>query len=230
MPKKIETREYRPMNMEIRQPVEGEPEAMIVEGYACTFNQPYELWRDSGVIVSEQIDARAFDNCNMDDVIMQYNHEGRVFARRSNGTLTVEPNEKGLYTVADLGGTTLGRGLYEEIAGGYTNKMSFGFTVTEDEYAEEIDENDVYHVLRTVKAIGRLYDVSAVSIPANENTSIGAEVRQDDATSESVRNLVNGVIDKVETERMKKRALETKRRQIKTRAKAVSIFRGSNND
>lgn len=146
---------------------------MVVEGYATTFGSPYLLWRDGNYEVWEQVDARAFDNADLHDVVMQYDHQGRVFARNSNGTLTLKADETGLHVTALLGGTELGRQLYEEIKGGYTNKMSFGFTVTEDR--KEITENgDNVRVLRTILNIGRLYDVSAVSIPANDGTSISA--------------------------------------------------------
>ena len=175
---------------------------MIVEGYASTFNQPYELYRDGDYIVYEQIDARAFDETDMSDVIMQYNHEGRVFARNSNGTLTLTSDEKGLRIRADLGGTEIGRQLYEEIKGGYTDKMSFGFRVGEDR--REITENaDNITVMRTITKIEKLYDVSAVSLPAN------------DATSISARNSGEGVIAEVKQELLAREARERQKQKIR---------------
>lgn len=171
-----EGRQYRNVHsIEIRtEPTEGNGE-MIVEGYATTFNKPYTLFKEGDYTVLEQVDAKAFDGCDMSDVIMQYNHEGRVFARISNGTLEVNPDDTGLAVRASLGGTELGRQLYEEIRGGYTDKMSFGFVVAEDELTETEDhETGAYQVLRTIKRVGKLYDVSAVSIPANDATSISA--------------------------------------------------------
>ena len=166
-----EGREYRDMVLRIADEDEQE---YIVEGYATTFNEPYLLWREDNYTVYEQVDRNAFDNTDMSDVIFQYNHEGRVFARMSNGTLTCRPDEHGLLTRALLGGTEIGRELFEEIKGGYTNKMSFGFRVEED--AREIVEKDDGEVIitRTINKISRLYDVSAVSIPANPATSIAA--------------------------------------------------------
>lgn len=146
---------------------------MVVEGYATTFNQPYLLWRDGNYEVWEQVDRHAFDEANMSDVVMQYDHQGRVFARNSNGTLTLRADDEGLHVTALLGGTELGRQLYEEIKGGYTNKMSFGFTVEADRQ-EITEEGDNVRVMRTILKIGRLFDVSAVSIPANDGTSISA--------------------------------------------------------
>ena len=187
-----EGRSYRDMEVRIRQDSDN-----IVEGYATTFNDPYLLWRDGDYEVWEQIDRNAFVGADMRDVIMQYNHEGRVFARKSNNTLTVQPDEKGLFIAADLSGTEIGRQLYEEIRGGYTNKMSFGFTVGEDK--REIEENQVTgatKVMRTITKIAKLYDVSAVSLPANPATSISsrtdgegviAEVKEEVRIAEEMR-------------------------------------------
>ena len=165
-------REYR--NMELRV-ADDDGEEYLVEGYATVFNQPYLLWEEDGYKVFEQVDRDAFTGCDMSDVIMQYNHEGRVFARMSNGTLTCRPDDYGLLTRALLGGTEIGRQLYDEIKGGYTDQMSFGFVVTEDvrEIVENTETNEVT-ITRTIKRIKKLYDVSAVSIPANPATSIAA--------------------------------------------------------
>ena len=121
-------REYRDMTIEIRtaETEEAPEERKVVTGYASTFNEPYTLYENEDWRFNEVVDARAFENTDMSDVIMQYDHEGRVFARMSNNTLTVTPDEKGLLIEADLGGTELGRQLFEEIRGGYTNKMKIG--------------------------------------------------------------------------------------------------------
>lgn len=144
---------------------------MVVEGYATTFNAPYLLYRDGNYEVWEQVDKNAFDEADLHDVVMQYDHQGRVFARNTNGTLTLRADDVGLHITALLGGTELGRQLYEEIKGGYTNKMSFGFVVDEDR-KDIVEEGESVRVMRTILKIGRLYDVSAVSIPANDGTSI----------------------------------------------------------
>lgn len=146
---------------------------MVVEGYATTFDSPYLLFRDGSYEVWEQVDRNAFSESDLHDVVMQYDHAGRVFARNTNGTLTLKADDHGLHVAAMLGGTELGRQLYEEIKGGYTTKMSFGFTVDEDK-KDITEEGDNVRVLRTILKIGRLYDVSAVSIPANDGTSISA--------------------------------------------------------
>ena len=199
--KLTEGRQYRAV-IEVRA-LPGEGEARIVEGYATTFNQPYELWRDGpDYIFLEQVDRGAFDKTDMSDVIMQYDHEGRVFARTNNGTLELRTDDHGLHIRADLGGTEIGRQLYEEIKGGYTDKMSFGFTVDADERLIT-EENGVVTILRTIKSIGKLYDVSAVSLPANNATEISA------------RSWCDGVIAQLTEERREAEARERKKQKIK---------------
>lgn len=210
MPAKSE-REYRSMTVEIRQPEEGQEEQKVVEGYASTFNDPYVLWDDKWVTYREQISPKAFDETDMKDVIMQYDHHGRVFARITNGTLSVQPDERGLHIEADLGGTELGRQLYEEIRGGYTDKMSFGFTVSKDEELRTEDEDGHVDILRTITGIEKLYDVSAVSIPANPSTSIGAELR----------SRIDGVIEEVRAERLEAEKIALERRRAEVRARAL---------
>ena len=124
MPVKTNEREYRRIdiaNIEARSLSDVE---RIVEGYATTFDNEYTLWDDGDYKLVESIDAGAFNDADMSDVIMQYDHEGRVFARIRNGTLALTIDEHGLKIRADLGGTELGRQLYEEIKGGYTDRMS----------------------------------------------------------------------------------------------------------
>lgn len=196
-------REYRNLTLSA-----AEGEEKVVTGYASTFDEPYTLYEDDEIIIREQVDADAFRNADMNDVIMQYDHEGRVFARKSNGTLEVLPDEKGLLINANLGGTELGRQLYEEIRGGYTNKMSFGFTVEDDDRLKT-KEGGKTVVLRTIKAVRKLYDVSAVSLPAN------------DATSISVRSFSDGVIEEVRAERLAAEALELERRRALIKARIL---------
>lgn len=173
---KIENgREYRSMQMD----AVADDNYMVV-GYATTFEQPYHLYNDDkGREVKEQVSRDAFLNTDMSDVIFQYDHEGRVFARLSNDTMKLEVDEHGLKVTAYLGGTTIGKNLYEEIKGGYTDKMSFGFTVSKQKV-----EKDGDGFLRSILGVGKLFDVSAVSLPANNLTEISARSHVDGAISE----------------------------------------------
>ena len=213
MPKN-ENREYRNMTMEVvRDDNETSiEEKKIVAGYASTFNDPYVLYQNEDIIYTEQIDEKAFDNTDMSDVIMQYDHEGRVFARISNETLSVKPDEHGLYIEANLGGTELGRQLYDEIAGGYTDKMSFGFTVDADEEQRKEAEDGRVLIERTITGISKLYDVSAVSIPANNGTTIAV----------STRSKIDGAIEAIQAERLEAEKLALEKRRAEVRAKAMT--------
>ena len=203
-------REYRKMApLEVR--AEENKDEMVVEGFATTFNEPYVLFEDSDIIFREQVAPSAFDNTDMSDVILQYDHEGKVYARISNNTLEVNPTEKGLFIRAYLGGTVAGRNLYEEIAGGYTDKMSFGFTVDGDEQLRTEAEDGRIEILRTITSINKLYDVSAVSIPANDGTSIGV----------STRSEIDGVIEEVRAERLEAERIKLERKRAEVRARAL---------
>ena len=212
MKKITEGRQYRPtaelLRIKQTEKKEGEEREMIVEGHASTFNQPYTLYDDGEYRIDEQVDPAAFEECDMQDVIFQYNHEGRVFARTRNNTLEVGTDDTGLFVRANLGGTEEGRKLYQEIQDGYTDRMSFGFTVTEDK-VERTDnlEDHTTLILRTITKVGKLYDVSAVSIPANDGTDISA------------RSYSAGLIAQLKAERQEERAkLEAEK------AKAIALL------
>lgn len=168
MPIKQE-REYRALAapLSVQQAAKRIDTDYYVEGYATTFDKPYLLYELDGVKFYERIDAHALDGADMSDVIMQYDHEGRVFARQSNKTLILVPDHKGLLVAADLGRTDLARGLYQDIEAGMITKMSWAFTVKEESY-------DRATHTRTILKIKKVYDVSAVSIPANGDTEISA--------------------------------------------------------
>lgn len=175
-------REYR--NVELRA-FELKDDDYIVEGYATTFDDPYVLWEDGKNVYYEQISRNAFDEADMSDVIFLYDHEGMVFARLSNDTLKIEMDEKGMKVTADLSSTTQSREMFEAIKTGLVTKMSWAFTVREDSFDEKT-------LTRTISKVKKVYDVSAVSIPANPDTSISA------------RNYINGVIEVIEAERLQR--------------------------
>lgn len=151
---------------ELRQ-AETESNGLFVEGYALTFDQPTVLYEMDGIQYKEMIDQRALLNSDMTDVIFNYNHSGKVMARTRNKTLELKMDERGLFVRAKLDGTEEGRKLYEEIRGGYIDRMSFSFTVNKERYDKE-------NRMRVIEGIRKVYDVSAVDIPAYDTTSISA--------------------------------------------------------
>ena len=197
MPAKSD-REYRDLySVEAIEPTEESAESKRVSGQFTTYDSPYLLYSFEDEMADyemwEVVDHRAFDECDLSDVIMQYDHVGRVFARLSNGTLE----------------------LYEEIRGGYTTKMSFGFKVADSAMNREVIDREgmkpLVKVTRTITKISKLYDVSAVSLPANNQTSISA------------RALGEGVISEAREEFMAARALEIQKAKAIARAKLLSM-------
>ena len=179
-------REYRAFEM--RAAAAGD---MTVEGYAAVFNDPTVLYSDGGVDYKEVIDRNAFTGSLMKDVVMNYNHQGKPVARTKNGTLELFIDDKGLRIKANLSGTEEGRRLYEEIKGGYIDKMSFAFTVSEDSY-----DRDTH--TRRILGFQRLFDVAAVDVPAYDATSISArsyfsveteKVKQAEARADKTKKL-----------------------------------------
>jgi HK97 family phage prohead protease len=142
-------------------------DGLYVEGYAATFNDPTVLFEIDGVEYREQISDKAFDEADMSDVIFNYNHKGKVMARTRNKTLQLSVDSKGLWIRAKLDGTEEGRKLYEEINGGYIDRMSFSFSIREQSF-------DSNNKLITIQKVKRLFDCSAVDIPAYDTTSISA--------------------------------------------------------
>ena len=186
-------REYRLVQLPEMQFRALEDEAYIVEGFATTFDDPYVLFEFDGNKYMEQIDRGALLSADMSDVIFLYNHEGMVYARQSNGTLQLSINEKGLHVRADLSSTEASRAMYDSIKAGLVTQMSWAFTVEEESYNKKTRT-------RTILKVRKVYDVSAVSIPANPNTDISA------------RSYWDGVI---EEERRRERARAEKVEEIK---------------
>ena len=166
---------------------------LIVEGYACTFNQPYELLNLGDYAVYEQIDPAAFDECDMGDCCLRFDHEGKVYARTRNNTLQLSVDNVGLFIRADLSKASDGKSMYDDIKNGLIDRMSFAFTIAEDEQkVTENHETGAVKVLRTITKIRKLYDVAPVGIPAN------------DATSISARNYADGAISVIKAEHQKR--------------------------
>ena len=142
-------------------------EEMRAEGKPVAFEQPTMLYEIDGIKFYEVIDKRAFDEAKMDDVVLNIDHEGKPAAKTKNGTLQLRVADDGVYMVADLSKNATGRELYEDIQNGFFDKMSFAFTVREEEYDKKTRT-------RRIMKIDRLFDVSAVTFPAYAQTSIMA--------------------------------------------------------
>ena len=190
-------REYRNMTYEVRE--DGDKPSFLVEGYASTF-EPYKLLEIDGEDYNERIAPEAFDEADLTDVVYRIDHEGKVYARSSAGTIKLDIDEHGLHQVTDLSKTRAAKEHFEEIAAGNYPQMSFAFTVKEDHYDAETRT-------RIIDRIDKVFDISAVSFPANPTTEL------------HVRNYFDGVIEAekaAKAERLK--AEEARRSDLERRA------------
>ena len=203
-----ENREYRNMPMvQIRKKEEGSNESsFLVEGYASTFEE-YVLFEEDGIQYKERILPEAFEGTDFSDVVFLKDHEGTVLARTKNGTLQISVDENGLFTKTDLSKTSASRQMFEEIESEMYSQMSFAFIVDDDEY------NTTEH-LRTIRHIAKLYDVSAVSFPANPTTDI----------SVATRSRFDGFIEQEKAERLaREQEIELLKAKLKTKLSLLEV-------
>ena len=192
------------MQLRAAEQVDEEEPKYIVEGYATTYDDPYTLFEYDGIAYKETVSRDALAGADMSDVIFLYNHEGMVYARQSNGTLELTSDERGLHVRADLGSTEASRQMFESIRAGLVTQMSWAFTIADEDYDEETHT-------RSIKSVRKIYDVSAVSIPANPNTDI----------AESARRSLDGVIKAEEEKRRSERERAERIERIKNKLKGV---------
>lgn len=146
----------------------SEDDGMVVEGYAAVFDTVTDLgW------MHEVIDRHAFDNADMSDIVMKYNHENSVLpmARTRGGSLQFTIDEHGLKIRAKLPETSVNRDIYTLIKEGVLSKMSFAFTVRSEEYDYDTDT-------RKILEFDKIFDVSVVDVPAYETTEIYARNKE----------------------------------------------------
>ncbi len=178
-------REYRSFDFEA--------DEMKIEGQAVTFENPTVMFEYDGMKFYEVISRDAFDEAKIDDVVLNIDHQGKPAAKTRNKTLELRKSESGLFILADLSKNATGRELYEDIQNGFYEKMSFAFSVRQDSYDKETRT-------RRIEKIDRLFDVSAVTFPAYDQTSIMA------------RSLFEAEAEK---ELMEVREREAKKRKLK---------------
>jgi len=227
MPAKPLERQYRMMAMpftavsdmenvvdeggnEVERPANRFRSTHYAEGFATTYEDPYVLFEDrDGWKYVEIIDRHALDGADLSDVIFQFDHSGMVYARSTNNSLYLEPdNDHGFFMSCDLSRTPDAQLVHEHIRNGDINAMSWAFIPAEEVYTEDF-ENKVFTT--RITRVKKVFDVSAVSYPADPNTEISA------------RHLVNGEIEARRLRESQQRELERKRKEIAMRAKAMSI-------
>lgn len=148
---------------------------MTVEGYAAVFNRPTLIWESpySGYKYYEKVNQNAFAGADMSDVAFKYNHDDAalILARTRNKTLQLSVDNHGLKVRADIADTTTGRDVYTLIQRRDLDKMSYAFTVADDQITNDSD-NKIS--TREILKFDKIFDVSAVDFPAYDTTDISA--------------------------------------------------------
>lgn len=164
--KELAMKEFR--ISELRALENNDEDKMIIEGYAAVFETETDLgW------CKEIISRDAFNNCNMSDCVLKYNHNDSclILARTRNKSLELTVDSKGLKIRAILIDTTQNRDIYKMIRAGLLDKMSFAFVVKKQEWNYEND-------IRRITEISQLFDVSVVDVPAYDATEIYARGKE----------------------------------------------------
>lgn len=167
-----EERVIRVGTVQYRADVENDPNATgrTIQGYAALFNSRTELWPG----FSEEIAPGAFKNALQNsDIRALFNHEPNLILARSPGTMEVWEDETGLWYRFEAPNTTLGNDLLEMIKRGDVSQSSFAFTVKSAEETRSEDGG----FLRRITEVRALYDVSPVTYPAYNDTSVSVRAK-----------------------------------------------------
>lgn len=148
----------------------------FLTGYAAVFNSRSKLILEQGEIFYEELRQGAFSDVLNNpklDVYLTLNHSrDKIMGRTVNGTLTLSEDETGLLMRAEIPNTTYANDVYTLVQRGDLFNMSFAFQVSPEGFKWDRTEEGV--PLRIVENVRRLIDVSVVTIPAYEETSVEA--------------------------------------------------------
>jgi HK97 family phage prohead protease len=129
-----------------------------VSGHAAVFNS----WSPQYTYFREMIAPGAFDEVDMSDVVVTFNHNfDNLLARTGNGSATLEIDERGLKYRYKTPNTTLGKDVEELVRTQTLAGSSFMFTITDEEWKKK--EDGSYD--RIIKSIGQLFELGVVTTP-----------------------------------------------------------------
>lgn len=165
---KMKEKEIRKLDIQFRAE-DTEDGKMEIKGYAAVYDSPetYDY--------TEVIEKGAFDESDMSDVVLRYNHNDSfmVLARTRNKSLDLQVDDNGLFMDAKLqDDITEHKNIFNAIKSGLIDKQSFAFTVEEDDYDYDTDT-------RTIKKIGKVFDVSVVDQPFYNATDVSVASKND---------------------------------------------------
>ena len=143
---------------------------LFISGYFSVFNSIYEIWPGA----TESIAETAFDDTLSGDIRGLVNHDTTlVLGRTKAGTLALKTDSRGLWGDIEINPKDSdAMNLYERVKRGDVDQCSFGFDILEEEY--EVNGDSVHWTIKKVK----LYEVSVVTFPAYEDTSVTARSKQ----------------------------------------------------
>jgi HK97 family phage prohead protease len=143
---------------------------LYISGYFSVFNSNYEIFPGA----TESIANTAFDEALADDIRCLIDHKSMyVLGRTKAGTLSLRVDSRGLWGDVKINQNDQdAMNLYERVKRGDVDQCSFGFDILEEEFE---DRGDSVHW--TIKKV-RLYEVSVVTFPAYQDTSVTTRGKQ----------------------------------------------------
>lgn len=180
---------------------EETPEERIIEGYFALYEQETELWEGSYEILTKG----AFNETLGNDIRALWNHNTQyVLGRNRSGSLELKADDKGLFATIRLPDTQYAEDLYELIKRGDVDQCSFGFNILDEDLEELANGGYRWRINRV-----DLHEVSVVTFPAYENTSVQARAAQ--------------------LEKIKERKLQEKRSALQKRMEAITNVKATKN-
>lgn len=164
-----------------------------ISGYAAVFNSKSQNLGGYVEIIAPGAFKKAIGRSDARALI---EHDSRlIIGRQSAGTLKLKEDDTGLFMEVDPPNTTYARDLMVSIERGDIREQSFGFTIKSDKW-EDLQENIS---LRTITEIDELFDVSPVTYPAYQDTSVALRAMENAKKAHMRFNAVhmNELINKV---------------------------------
>lgn len=198
------SKEIRAFNFDVRAE-ENEAHGHFLSGRPIVFGSRTNLdWYD------ETIEKGALDGTDLRDVRFLVNHNTDMIplARSRNNnegsTMQMVVDDEGMSIRVDLDteNNAEAKALYSAVSRGDISGMSFMFTVDSDKW----DDIESEHPSRTIRKIGRVLEVSAVTFPAYEATSI---------TARGLSDALESAKTSLESERTRRRKMEQRKKTIK---------------
>ena len=204
----MKNKEIRAFNFEVRAE-QNEEHGHFLAGTPIVFNSKTNLgWYD------EIIAAGALDDADLRDVRFLINHNTDMIplARSRNNnersTMQLQVTEDGMNIRVDLDveNNSEAKSLYSAVERGDLDGMSFMFTVDRDVW----DDPESDHPTRTIEKLGKVFEVSAVTFPAYQATTISAR----------------GLDEALESAKSSLESAKAERKRIEAHKQKIRIMKG----